>query len=273
MRQNARHSGTQTSDKFCVFCGATGQGVVTREHVLPDWLNNHIVVRSDIGLESWRASGQLIETKERRGKLFARRPWIACKKCNNGWMGKLESEAIPLLKPMLDGRTIGVGFWEQATLATWAVKTCLALQWARHDINSLVPERHFREIAAKRGATPPRDVEVFLGYMRNIPVEQDRRYHALAYSARKRDVESDNSGLENANTYLLTLRVYHVVFQVVGSQNVPEDLGPWIHPYEPLHILRIWPRASVVANWPPPGAVEEREGGFNLLASRPEQWD
>jgi hypothetical protein len=148
----------------------------------------------------------------------------------------------------------------------------LALQWARYDIKSLVPERHFREIAARRGALPPPNVEVFLGHARDIPAERDQKYHAVAYSARKKDVESDDKSLEGANVYLLTLRIYRVVFQVVGSQNVPEEAGPWVHPYEPSHIQRIWPRASAVADWPSPGSVEEREGGFNLLASRPEEW-
>ena len=202
-----RHSVTQPSEKICVFCGATGSGVVTREHVLPDWLNKHVVIPSDVGLESWRTSGQLIENRERRGKLFARNPWIACKRCNNGWMSRLEERAIPLLKPMLDGRAVTLGFWDQATLAAWAVKTCLALQWARHDIKSLVPERHFREIACRRGALPPPNAEVFLGYARDIPAEPDQKYHAVAYSARKKDVESDDKSLEGANVYLLTLRI------------------------------------------------------------------
>ena len=263
---------THRSDKICVFCGAAGPGIVTREHVLPDWLNKHVVIPSELGLESWRENGQLIETKERRGKLFARNPWIACERCNNGWMSRLEERAIPLLKPMFDDRAIAFGFWDQATLAAWAVKTCLALQWARHDIKSIVPEIHFRTIAAKSGVSPPPHVEVFLGYARDIPAELSNKYHTVAYSARKRDIESDDGSLKDANAYILTLRIYHAVFQVVGSENVPEELGPWTHPYEPSHILRIWPRASAVINWPPPGAVEEPEGGFNLLASRPEEW-
>jgi len=50
-----------------------------------------------------------------------------CATCNNGWMSDLETEAQPLLEPLLKGEIIRLSEPEQMIAATWAVKTVLVL--------------------------------------------------------------------------------------------------------------------------------------------------
>jgi hypothetical protein len=107
--------------KRCLFCGSTG---LTREHVIAKWL------RQELRTQGW--------VYEQRGTGKARK-WNAlavvlprvCHRCNNELLADLEDRAKPILGPLLHGGSgsapILIDPSQQATLATWAVKTSLLL--------------------------------------------------------------------------------------------------------------------------------------------------
>jgi hypothetical protein len=263
---------TRQSVKRCVFCGRTGAEVkITREHVLPSWLKTRAAVSFGPGKEVWRVSGEKLEDAQIMAP-FTRRPYIACLDCNTGWMRDLEERAHRILLPMLDGFGRSLDFQEQATVATWATKTCIALHWARHDIVATVPEAHLRALAAAQGWVPPSDVEVFLAVDRVDRVHADGSRHIVAFSSRNPTVEADGSvSVSGAAVYILTLRIHRFVCQVIGQVGIPDEAGLWLHPYAPDAVQRVWPREVVPLRWPPVKPLEDH-GGFETFASRPDQW-
>src|SRR5664279_2981044 len=83
----------------CVFCGASG--TMTKEHVLPDWLER-------IGLTGQPAaagSGWLNRSSEYRqtSRPFQTTVKAVCATCNNGWMNQLEQIAGRVLAPIIRG--------------------------------------------------------------------------------------------------------------------------------------------------------------------------
>jgi hypothetical protein len=52
-----------------------------------------------------------------------------CEQCNNGWMSRLESAVIPVLKPLMWGRDIAISSGEKLVLAQWMVKTTMAWEF------------------------------------------------------------------------------------------------------------------------------------------------
>ena len=50
-----------------------------------------------------------------------------CETCNNGWMSQIESNAIPFVKPMIEGQAIKHGEAAQDIVSTWlALRTLMA---------------------------------------------------------------------------------------------------------------------------------------------------
>jgi hypothetical protein len=194
--------------------------------------------------------------------------------CNTGWMHRLEDRAMPLLKPMLDGLPTALDFAGQADVAAWAAKTCFAMQYARHDIETLVPERHLRALTASRGGQPPADVHVFIGHIARPELDEYGRYHFLAYSARQNVLYEDERPREDLASYVITLRIHRLVFQTQGLISSSTDApSEWGHLFDERCIQRIWPRKQSSINWPPMQAVDDHPGGWQLLASRPDEWE
>jgi hypothetical protein len=101
----------------CIFCG---QGPLTAEHVLPKWLQ-------EWGLDG---SGQHTLVSGEEYKTYSAPPFsasrkVVCKKCNTGWMSRLEAVSKPLLKALILGETRLIETFAQPLLATWAYKTTL----------------------------------------------------------------------------------------------------------------------------------------------------
>jgi hypothetical protein len=62
-------------------------------------------------------------TRTFRGRTFGLQLRKVCRSCNGGWMGRLESQAKPVLTPMILGRqqsTLSID--DQATIANWVAK-------------------------------------------------------------------------------------------------------------------------------------------------------
>ena len=110
----------------CIFCAKEGKQ--TREHVIPQWLASYL--GDDVGLDTslWKRSGNSVE----RGRTLSRRQTDlvlrrVCTECNSGWMSRLESEARPMLIPLIAGDTIQLNPQTRRVLLRWAVKTAAVL--------------------------------------------------------------------------------------------------------------------------------------------------
>src|SRR5258708_3740942 len=78
-----------------------------------------------------------------------------CSSCNNGWMSDLESEAEPLLSPLIfSPNTYGLfSATESRTLAFWISKTMLMFQFVNWE-GATVPHSWFLHLRERHNPPP-----------------------------------------------------------------------------------------------------------------------
>jgi hypothetical protein len=89
----------------CIFCEQTGKR--TQTHVWPDWLKS-ILTSGTHGLDSDEAvihinvekTDTIKRTRVRQGGMFSQKPYLACQKCNTGWMNDFEKPVIIFAKSL-----------------------------------------------------------------------------------------------------------------------------------------------------------------------------
>jgi hypothetical protein len=117
----------------CLFCGASGSGTLTNEHVNPRWLLHHLGLPDDDMLIQAVASsetGRLVESPRIQSS-FNFVLGRVCGHCNNGWLRRLENAAKPLLISLMDQhRTLeSMSVHEAALIGKWAAKTAYLHTW------------------------------------------------------------------------------------------------------------------------------------------------
>lgn len=147
----------------CLFCEAYGPGVLTNEHVNPQWLLRHLELPDDDQLFQGIASsatGELVEPP-RIHSSFSFVQGRVCDGCNSGWLSRLETAAQLLLMPLMDGdRPIpSLSVPEAAVVGKWAVKTAYLHTWTG-PLKQPVQIGHVRELNGDLGR-PVRGVSVF----------------------------------------------------------------------------------------------------------------
>ena len=121
----------------CVFCGARGK--LTEEHAFADWLEPYVPFVGRSSHTTSRAVSKLpalsaedyVETW-RKGLLHKRKKLkIVCARCNNEWMSRLQTQAQPVLLPMLQGRwPETISAWDRRGLAAWATMFTMVAEFA-----------------------------------------------------------------------------------------------------------------------------------------------
>lgn len=104
---------------LCIFCRQPG---LTKEHMYADWLRNYIPRELSshgisIELTHLHTSDQTVERQT--GDPHSRRIKCVCRKCNNGWMSRLQEQAKPYLVPMLRGEPVTLRKNGQTAVAAW----------------------------------------------------------------------------------------------------------------------------------------------------------
>jgi hypothetical protein len=117
----------------CLFCDANGAGVLTNEHVVPQWLLRHLDLPADDMLFQGVASSAteaLVEAPRIHSSFNFVQGQI-CEECNTGWMSRLEGVAKPILVPLIENeRVIQSLLPEEAEIVgKWAVKTAYMHSW------------------------------------------------------------------------------------------------------------------------------------------------
>ena len=215
----------------CLFCGhGNDVRVMTREDVWPEWTRKFTIAKSTA--TEWRYS--LGTAWRQRTNLVGRAPRVrisaVCRPCNGGWMSRLETAVIPVLKPLILGQPAMLSASDQQTLATWAIKTALTLNELGNEKKLNLPASVYRHLAAR--ADPPPRHRVFAAIVRDEPGYG--RWHHYAATVGAHD-----------DSYYAWVLIRGVVLQVIG------DLGerPAL-PFDAQYYERIWPAPSPM-DWPP----------------------
>jgi hypothetical protein len=138
------------SSAHCPFCGvrlqAKGRRIAgkTDEHIIPQWLLDHLGIRSITVFSHLLSKGQMVEYCRRPANRFVN--GRVCEHCNNGWMSHLENQAKPILLQLIaDPQGLGkLSPNERHILALWTFKTIAALNRTSHRETDAqyVPEKH-----------------------------------------------------------------------------------------------------------------------------------
>lgn len=118
--------------KTCIFCGA---GKLSREHVLPEWLQRldleqrpsyHMLDRYAVEDVSYRGTdrGKL----HRPGNLLSQRLRCVCEPCNNEWMARTQDAAIPVLTPLILEGPTELSEDARWIVARWAAMTACVIE-------------------------------------------------------------------------------------------------------------------------------------------------
>lgn len=232
----------------CVFCGAQK---VTKEHILPEWMQR---LENNLAPSGY-AQGTYSEEKGWDEIRFNSIPFsqtarVACRSCNNEWMSEMEQSTKPILAPLIQGRRKTLGKDRSSRLAIWAFKTALVFQHT-HPRNLTVPTDHYTWL--KNNGTPHPSAQVWIG-------ASDKNSELFAsYSHSKLTLRSPLAAEPGRlhKFYVAGLLIGQLFLVVMG-----DDLAPNFTPDSRLH--RIWPFDRRVA-WPPSTRISLHEARYWAL--------
>jgi hypothetical protein len=229
------------STRDCAFCG----GAPARNaHVVPAWLR------------------ECFPHEASRAGLFGAKARVACKRCRNGWMSRLEKAAEPVLTLLIAGRPFVLAQQNQATLALWSAKTILMLETARNP-RTFSPEV-YRHLLEQR--EPPTGFRFALG-IRAHEGEWPCRFEAQAFKAGngRTSLLPTFPGMA-IDTYRAGLCLGHLVVRTRAT------FAPDAERADPgdAASLAIWP-PTAPARWPPRAGLvrmQESDSVFEPEAAR-----
>jgi hypothetical protein len=169
-------------------------------------------------------------------------------------MNDLETAAKPWLTPMIHGITTTLPPDAQSTIAAWATKTALILEYAR--VPPRTPAPQWLAWLFDRGSCPPEAHVWLAAYARtNWMAHCVARGLAFGRPDRPADIPDGE---------LVTVVVGHLVFQVlVWAHGQNFTIG--VHPYLQPAVLAVWPPRGETLTWPPPLWLDE--AGVGHLAT------
>lgn len=137
----------------CVFCRKTRKRA--KEHIWPKWLQEAVEGGTNLRAETHYAiSGGVVNQRTLQNESLVLGQ--VCMDCNNGWMSKLEREAIPVITSLLSAQPLlGTALTVDhcSTLARWAFKTAIVRNLGTN-YRKLIPPHHFTA-AFDRRLLPP----------------------------------------------------------------------------------------------------------------------
>ena len=174
---------------ICIYCGERGS---SREHVWPQWLRKHASTVMKISpanfqtylgtqesviaapVHNWRKEGHS------RLSLTIQHP---CEECNTGWMHDLEDAAIPILKPMIEGKKTRLSKPEVKIVRAWATKTALHFLYDGEDQwkHPIPPHLATNLFEGRHDYTPVPGVQVWTALYNPLRMFTYRHMSALGY--------------------------------------------------------------------------------------------
>lgn len=248
--------------RSCIFCGKTN---LTKEHILPKWLQGYWGQMAGGLHVIEKANGDSIQFV---AKAFDQTARIVCESCNSGWMAQIEAETAKILGPMITGPGVGrsLNLEEQSILARWAVKTLIVLEYANSDNTNHIPPTIPRRLFDLHALLP--ELTVYLGFREEAygvggkhaagyVVQQPTKVQCKPLDKYIMSI-AQNSGKK---VFSAALVVGHVYFYMLGT-DINEGYV-FLHPKEPHFLRELWPdHAKSDINWPTTLPIEI-QGNWN----------
>ncbi|WP_404403778.1 hypothetical protein [Pelagibacterium halotolerans] len=185
----------------CIFCGTPH--ALTREHVLPVWLQEYVGGDEPGEFRGTRANFFGMPLDERKASPNSHTLKVVCGECNNGWMSRLEvafSAILPRLEMDINPRRFSKT--ERATIAKWIVKTGIIAHLSSN-YRRILPETF--PISLSRGQAIPGRVRVFGG---NVAESKSIRWiqSNLASTVLSRSDLASFDPLKDSFVFILSIR-------------------------------------------------------------------
>ena len=227
---------------LCVFCGRKCD---SREHVWPDWLSDAF---DDIaGFQQGYDSGPSWETKRLEHTV-----WAPCRKCNSGWMSRLETAVMPYLQPMIHGHQVPLTRDQCTTLSLWITKTCMMLDLAARSEPSY-DAIDYVEIFERR--QPISGAAVWIG-ARKSGEHLATFFRSIHPYDAPPPTPSAMPPPSRFEVHCLTIQIKHFVGQTIGHRG--GRIGTIEHTGARDQTLRyVWPVPDAPITWPPDSAMKD----------------
>jgi hypothetical protein len=226
------------SSRCCVFCAGRP---LTNEHAWPDWLQREIIAAGAVVSLRWGAGPPLNRVDRKNLQVKVKR---ACVACNTGWVSRLEGRAKPLLLPRVRGQLGQLLYKDQQTIATWAIKTAMMLQFTPvHKGGIVIADNLYRDLNVHHDQ-PPSTVRVWIGSVEDEPPP------GALLGLRGMAVErAPFSGLAPIREQYLgfeaTMIARHLVLKVMGHAGPASlDLSREVVIPKGVDLAQIWPLRS-----------------------------
>lgn len=230
--------------RACVFCG---NSPTTREHIISEWAGEILLQ----GKPAPSKPGNVVKARHQRfredaGVRTALSEWITsdapeftakcvCGECNGGWMSNIESAAIPIMTPMIQGEAVQLDRNAQDIVARW-----LGLKAIVQDFSHAEAARDQEWIAYYfKHRQPPMTWHIRLG---RYDGERQAFFGGGALDASIRHALSPFTW--NRPGLIFTISIGHFVGQVIGvKQQAAVSLNP-------RYFAQIWPHPLIRAETP-----------------------
>jgi hypothetical protein len=110
---------------FCIFCGG---GDLSKEHFWPQWAFDLLPESSGHKIMRALGDGPLMTHRDRQGATKTVTLRVVCRKCNTGWISRMEGAVRPLLTPLIVGQPIFLTVENQHALAEWIALKVILLE-------------------------------------------------------------------------------------------------------------------------------------------------
>jgi hypothetical protein len=217
----------------CVFCGGPG---LTKGHVWPDWLGKVLPQTAthhehETGrFETFTPSipGPEHSTRIHQGQARSRKPRNTCKKCNSGWMSRIEELAIPFMVPLIRGERMLLSPFGQ--LAVSALICLIGMRLEFLGVQRAVSQTDRDWLREHRW--PSSDWKIWIA---RYAGEKSQDHFAKYYAAQLGSVPPERVGPEHCNVRVATL--------VIGQLCTHSFYSPvdTIDGYDGTRISRVWP--------------------------------
>jgi hypothetical protein len=229
----------------CIFCGSAEK--LSREHVWADWLREFLPRPGTRNFHWTSHFGRPPAPAKlhRAGDAHSQRLQVVCGRCNSGWMSQLQTDARPILAPLVMDNWTALSTDESLILARWATMTTMVIEYA-DPTTAMIPQRHRDLFMIDREPIP--DWHIWIG--RHDPGADHpaffNHFGALLFS-----IDRATGLTTEYNFQTTTFTVGRVLFHTAT-----------ITPEHPLfrvnhhsfgsgyHLLNLWPRTDVISSAP-----------------------
>lgn len=229
----------------CIFCGASP---TTEEHVFSRWTHKYMLPRPSGKAKSRVAVQHVDRLASAELKLpGAIRDWqvrCVCRPCNNNWMSRLDTEAQPIMRPLILGQSTRLFEKECSTIAAWAVLKSMIVH------HKLV--HHMRRKSFKRLRVPPKDWAVWIANYQRGSWEGEW----LSWPCSVREGAEQRPHRPSAYNAHISIQIIKSLY--IHVTNLPyEDFATKWRFRRPggsllaADIIRIWPYNGASIVWPP----------------------